>query len=986
MDKRAFETRLNVLVAYLLSKALGLKAISEYISSRRRADVAIFINGVKLILEGSYSKSDVEQDVKEKIEKGLADLGVAIHYKGEYPQDLTDSELENRLRNSRFYIRLVIPEDISETLITYLENRKITSTWITGWMDASITDLASILGESIQFILRESDIERCINEVESTINDFVERLDGVDRDKNIARRLYEILYKLYGLSVGNYREIDELIYAQAALALLLSTTFYQTIRVKAGLEDISTYIQWYGERLGIKRAFENALRINWTPIYSVALEIVDVLPDILQQGFRRIAETATRISSMRALLRRDFSGKVYHKIIGDWSIRKGFATYFTSIPAAYLLAYLTVFTRTGIFREGYRRVKVGDLTCGSGTLLTAIYTALRDLYLKSAFAMDEDVNFEEFHKNMLEEDLWGMDALKYAVQIASINLAFQDPTISVNKMNMYSVPLGKENEKVILGSLEFFFGNSIPSVFFTSEEYYPFIEGVRVATVTGVGEVPNKIPSFDVIIMNPPFTRATGRGGKERGGLFGFIVDKKVRASVINRYNVFRECSKNELNAILTKYIPKAELESLGIAKQVSGIGQAGEGLLFLHLASKRIKNEGKIAFVLPKSLLTGLSWLPVRSLLLDKFHTEHIVISYDSQKGYNFSESTNLSEVLIVARKKDDNEVIDESEKTKITILLSKPISSLEARALAFNILGMRDEGYLEVNGSRAYVYSVTRKSLKDMLINWGILMAFPSPKLTKMVNEILSGHLFGTKIPVTSLGRIAEVVGLAVRRGTFHKTFRRITRMVPEALPALIGGGESIRFQMLVRPNAWVICSDRKKFTETSSRFLVPDRVWVDTMHATALVSDEPVVASMFFGIRPKPDIRVSESELIALILWLNTTWGILTLLANRSETRGRWIEFTISRWKFQPVLDVSKLSKDEVENLVKVFNDNCERKLRRLPDQFNPTDIDQVRLSIDKGFLEALGIETRDEEIKELYKSIHENLNLWIKGIES
>ena len=37
-------------------------------------------------------------------------------------------------------------------------------------------------------------------------------------------------------------------------------------------------------------------------------------------------------------------------------------------------------------------------------------------------------------------------------------------------------------------------------------------------------------------------------------------------------------------------------------------IWQAGEGLLFLYLADMRLKKDGKLCFVLPKGLLSGIS------------------------------------------------------------------------------------------------------------------------------------------------------------------------------------------------------------------------------------------------------------------------------------------------------------------------------------------------------------------------------------------
>jgi hypothetical protein len=41
----------------------------------------------------------------------------------------------------------------------------------------------------------------------------------------------------------------------------------------------------------------------------------------------------------------------------------------------------------------------------------------------------------------------------------------------------------------------------------------------------------------------------------------------------------------------------------------------------------------------------------------------------------------------------------------------------------------------------------------------------------------------------------------------------------------------------------------------------------------------------------------------------------------------------------WRLQPVLDVTKLDENTVENLAKVFGNCCEKELKRLPEQFDP-----------------------------------------------
>jgi hypothetical protein len=993
MNGKAFETKLNVLVGRLLSEKLGLKAISESISSHKRPDVVIFVNGIKIIIEGSYSKRDAELDVEKRIEEGLADIGIALHYKEDFPSNITDSELEKRLQKSSFEVRIVIPKDISNTLIRYLQDRKILPSWVTGWMEAKITDLESILNEGIQFILSEKDVEEMMNEIEKTTNDFIQNINSIDGERRIAKKLYDVFYKLYGLSIGDYEKISELIYAKTALALLLSIAFYQSIHAELGLENLTYFLKYHGPRLGIEKAFEEILEVDYKPIYDVARQVIGVLPDKLSNSMEELAELASKMSSKSTILRRDFAGKIYHRVVGDWSVRKGFATYFTTVPAAYLLAYLAVFARTGVF-SNFRKIKMGDLACGSGTLLTASYNALRDLYIYSTFKQGT-VNIKNFHKQMLEDGIWGFDALRYAVQIASTNLVLQNPTVEIDKMNMFAIPLGKENDNIWLGSLEFIRPKGerlLPkiSAFFASEPVHIKLEGMEPSSITGNEEVPSELPEFDFIIMNPPFTRATGRGGKEKGGLFGFIVDESLRKQITGRYNEIRKKIQEQLEIIhdhgAALNYKESWLNRLGISKELFNIGQAGEGLLFLYLASNLVREGGKIAFVLPKSLLTGISWFLARSLLLNKFHLEHIVVSYDAEKGYNFSESTSLSETLIVARKGKASK----GEDTTITVLLSKPSTSLEARALAFKITKVNESDYLEVNGSKAYVYKIPREKLIERLHNWGSLLAFPDPKLTRIADEVLSGKIFNTDIPMVRLGEIATI---GIDRRQFHDAFKKVKGRPPASYPIIYGGGEEIRRYMFTEPNSRVISKTVKTkkgetkmpgdglFKEFSSNLLIPDRIRVDTAHVIAMYCKEPVLSNIFYALRLKSN-KNTEERLKALCVWLNTTWGILTILANRSETEGGWINLKMTHWRLQPILNVTKLDEDKVEALANIFNENGRRSMRRLPDQFNPDNVDIIRRSIDREFLKTFGLELSEKDLLDMYKLIYENLNKWIR----
>ncbi|HDM92377.1 MAG TPA: hypothetical protein ENG69_03170 [Candidatus Korarchaeota archaeon] len=960
MVSRAYEGKLNILLALMLSEELGPRAICECVRSPKRPDVLVLVNGVKVVLEGSYSKADAERDFRRRLGEGLGDFGVALHYLRDYP-NASDAELLNLLRGSTFDVKLMIPEDISGTLKSWLEERQIEARPITEWATVGLPELVSMVYDVSQFVIAERDVEEAIDEIERLIDDFANRLVSLDREATVARRLYDVFYKLYGLSVGDYRVIRELIYAKAALTLLLSASFYQSVHSIHGLPDIASLVGRHGAKLGMREAFETIYRVSHRPVYDLAIRVVDTLPDALEPMLERLAECAAEISSKRTLLRRDFSGKVYHRVVGDWAVRKNFATYFTTTPAAYLLAYLAVFTNGWSAPSELNGLRVCDFACGSGTLLIAIYSALKDLYIRKRLGQGEEVDLGDFHRKVLEDVIWGFDTLRYASQVTAAHLALQNPETRVSRINTFAVPLGRRGGRVILGSLVFLSRRTLPNLL-------PYCEGhpAERASIVDEGGTPPKIPDrFSLVIMNPPFTRATGRGGRSGGGLFGFIPDEEVRSAVVREYRRVRDLVRRDLQAT-----SRDVYQELGAdLRELLSIGQAGEGLLFLYLASRYVKEGGRIAFVLPKSLLTGVSWFLARALLLEEFNVDHIVVSYDRARGYNFSESTSLSEVLIVATKRRSAE-----GRTKVTVLLRKPETSLEAKALALKILG--EEGCVSLNRSEAYVRVVDKRKLRQRIANWGALAAFPDPELVEVADDILSGKIFGREIPMRRLGEIASI---GIDRRQFHDNFTRARLGAPDAFPAVYGGAEAVRTRMAVRPNAGIVPRNRggELFASFSSRLLVPDRIRVNTAHVISTYSREPVLSNIFYAVRLREG---DETATKALCLWLNTTFGILSVLANRSETEGMFVGLKMTHWRLQPVLDVVELEPEVLRRLAEIFDRYSEREPRRLPEQYDPSEIDPVRLSIDSEFLEAVGVSCREEALRELYARVHQSLQLW------
>ena len=123
-------------------------------------------------------------------------------------------------------------------------------------------------------------------------------------------------------------------------------------------------------------------------------------------------------------------------------------------------------------------------------------------------------------------------------------------------------------------------------------------------------------------------------------------------------------------------------------------------------------------------------------------------------------------------------------------------------------------------------------------------------------------------------------------------------------------------------------------------------------------------------------------NKNKLKALCLYLNTTWGILTILSNREETRGAWVGLKMSHWRLLPVLDICKLPKDKIRKLVKVFEKFGNKELKRIPEQYGVKgEIDKLRIELDLEFLKAIHVSIKENDLLSLYEEIGSSLKQWI-----
>src|SRR5262249_18476719 len=137
--------------------------------------------------------------------------------------------------------------------------------------------------------------------------------------------------------------------------------------------------------------------------------------------------------------------------------------------------------------------------------------------------------------------------------------------------------------------------------------------------------------SFDLVIMNPPFTRAT--------------------VHEADRLNV-----PNPMFAAFASTAEEQRLMSDATQRLTAGTrahGNAREASIFLVLGDRKLKVGGTLALVMPLSLMSGESWGESRQLLASCYADLVVVsIAGAADNEMSFSADTDMGECLVVGRK----------------------------------------------------------------------------------------------------------------------------------------------------------------------------------------------------------------------------------------------------------------------------------------------------------------------------------------------
>ena len=113
-------------------------------------------------------------------------------------------------------------------------------------------------------------------------------------------------------------------------------------------------------------------------------------------------------------------------------------------------------------------------------------------------------------------------------------------------------------------------------------------------------------------------------------------------------------------------------------------------------------------------------------------------------------------------------------------------------------------------------------------------------------------------------------------------------------------------------------------------AGRLLIAERLRLNTTRVLAICADRPVLSNVWYPVKTE---NTDYDQ--ALALWLNSSPGILTRLANRTSTEGAWVAMKKGELAKLPVLDVRALPPAQLTALSSLYHQLAGQEFQRLPE---------------------------------------------------
>ncbi len=630
----------------------------------------------------------------------------------------------------------------------------------------------------------------------------------------------------------------------------------------------------------------------------------------------------------------DLSGRMFQQLITD---RKFLATFYTLPASATLLAELAILRLSIDWSdpEQITALKIADLACGTGALLGATYHAFASRHRRTG--KDDGM----LHAKMMETVFTAADIMPSAVHLTAATLSGIHPDKAYSHTRIINMPYGENGDEngISIGSLDLMQADETRAIFGTGRKALTG-KGIVADDLGGaVVEVPHG--SMDLVIMNPPFTRPTNHEANDVPipSFAGFRTKEEEQAKMSARLQ--------ELRRGLTT---------------PAGHGNAGLASNFIDLAHAKLRLGGILALVLPASFVQGKAWESARTLIHQHYEDILIVgIATDGSTDRAFSADTGMAEVLLVAtrKKENDKDLCD----VFVVNVLHKPRTQLEATVTAQMIEQSRQNQTQDVG--KIHLTETQPAGTFFQSRDW-IGLGIRETSLVMCMNALAEGNLLlprmgaSVPIPVCELGKLG-------RRGFLHRDITGKTNsgeprgpfdlealsQAPE-YPMLWGHDANRERRLIVTPDRQGISrmglrqQAAELWSNGASRLHFNLDFQINSQPLAACLTEKPSL-----GGRAWPNFIADKRWEISLVLWANTTLGLISFWgAGTRQQQGRSI-LTITRLQQLLSIDARKLTRKQLELSKQIFDAFQDKDF--LP--ANEAYRDNSRIALDRAVLVTL-----------------------------
>jgi len=903
--------------------------------------------------EAKFTESDLLQAISKiqndyfKYHKDLnVKGGFALLYPEVLSKELPSDVLEDMLNNLNFQlVAMFLPDDTRKNFTVY---------------EGKLPEIAQKLTEFIliepEYI--EPNITWVINSLREAANFITvglrhlagEQLEDLFGGEHVFKNI---------LQYDSEEEypVEELRIASAYL-LVNQLLFYHVLSRKIDLPNIdSDKIKSPSQ---LNEYFKLVLEINYRTIFSY--DVVSRIPPVYTNQVQIIINVIEGISPEK--IGGDLLGTIFHDLL-PLEIRKYVAAYYTNVLAADLLAWLSI---------NKYRAKVADFAIGSGGLIVAAYRRKKHL-------LQQKKDFNQHYHEKFIEDLFGVDVMPFAASIAASHLSLQSPEYHTDKVSVAvwdSTDL-KPNVKIpsIAGLSHILRGQT---------DLMHWTEDKDKVTPKGIVQLKDDKPEeivlkdFDVVIMNPPFTR------QER-------IPSDYKAKLRDRFKDYKDYTH----------------------------GQHGYYGYFILLADKFLKENGVLALVLPATVLRVRSCQGIIELLSNKYNIQFIITG---KRKLNFSDSTWKREILLVAKKlKSDSKL----KNTVFAGLENLPESREDLKRITTKLNTIKGD----YEDHEISAFTVTPSDLKQNFDWYRFIAPFFSSDLYEFISFL--GE-YADKIDIFgdifNMRNILE--GIESRKGVKVQSV-----LIPYTEERAVNRNDYWIFDGF--QNSYVAVFNRN----SKEKLLIPNdsvvrclrttanNKYMDTTDFTDLVvfKDFEGAENFFFGnreifrermpvyssyiqkrtgnliimrrfvINAPGTIHIANysSEPISstgttwvcnfdhdeakiLCLWLNSSLNLAQIFSKRVEDV--WIDIHKYILKEFLVINPKILSKDEKECLLKLFDEYSRIEFESLEQQY--MGIPELKKEIDKQLLLILGFE--EQQIDEMLANLYNAIKSEFEGLRS